>query len=97
MVRLGVWEPLGATRWLVLSVRRWKVSRVRSRVGAPLGLWSSWVDWASRQGAGMQANAASRGWWACGYQATENAASPERRDNATRAACCRRLRTGSAA
>src|SRR5208282_3716650 len=28
-----------------------------------LGLWSSWVDWASRQGAGMQANAASRGWW----------------------------------
>ncbi len=33
MVRPGVWEPLGATRWLVLSVRRWKVSRVRSRVG----------------------------------------------------------------
>src|SRR5208337_4431294 len=31
----GSGEPLGATRWLVLSVRRWKVSRVRSRVGAP--------------------------------------------------------------
>ena len=35
VVRPGVWEPLGATRWLVLSVRRWKVSRVRSRVGSP--------------------------------------------------------------
>ena len=28
-----------------------------------LGLWSSWVDWASRLATGLQANAGSEGWW----------------------------------